>query len=358
LYSPNIATGNFSSVSFRSDNDVPNQVEFASIRCIFSDKAAATLASQLAFTTRKAGAVTEQARISDTGNFLVGTTAGPGGGDMALVMAQGTALSSMASNTGAVQVKDVAGTAEVFAVDEGATATQLSSHNFELFDPDPAEPFPASFYAESPVTGHRVAIDTMRLARLVEGLTGETLVHYAAMPVEDLADWHADQRRNAEQAMVERERYEARVAQQASREADHADAVTAWEALPSVEDTRRADWEALPEDENGDRYRLAEAMDDSGKKVRVRVKVPEPPARVLRREDVAMVGEDGRTVRVPHVRERPPVPEPLGEAPPALPIVKEPPDYLKDRMIALGRWDQRAHDELVAEVEEWKATRT
>jgi hypothetical protein len=125
-----------------------------------------------------------------------------------------------------------------------------------------------------------------------------------------------------------------------------------------VEDARHAEWETLPVDEDGDRYRLAEARDEDGKKVRVRVKVDEPPARELRRESVEMIADDGTRVRVPHLRERPPASEPFEEAPPELPVVKEPPDYIKRQLIADGRWDQRAHDELVAEVEDWKATRT
>jgi hypothetical protein len=177
------------------------------------------------------------------------------------------------------------------------------------------------------------------------------------MPAGDLRDWTADQRRNAEQAMVERERHEARVAEHASREAAHADAVTAWEALPSVQDPRRAEWEALPVDREGKRYRLAETRDDSGNKVRVRVAAPEPPLRELRRESVEMVADDGTRVRVPHLRERPPAPEPLQEAPPPLPVVKEPPDMILRQLIDLDRWDKAAHDALVAEVEEWKATR-
>jgi len=332
---------------------------------------------QLNFDHRVAGSLKARWSIDNAGNiiFLPGVAVvlyaeqatkhvklagavSPGSGTNGLIMAQGTALGSMAPNTGAVQVKDVAGTAEVFAVDEGATATQLSSHNFTLFEPDPAEPFPASFYAESPVTGHRVAIDTMRLARLVEAANpGVQLVYYEQMPVEDLADWHADQRRNAERAMAEYERHEARAAEHASVEADHADAVTAWEALPSADDPRRAEWEALPTDRNGKRYRLARAVDDSGEPVRVRVAAPEPPLRELRRESVEMIADDGTRVRVPHLRERPPAPEPLQETPPPLPVVKEPPDMILRQLIDMGRWDQAAHDLLVDEVESWKATR-
>jgi hypothetical protein len=70
-----------------------------------------------------------------------------------------------------------------------------------------------------------------------------------------------------------------------------------------------------------------------------------------------MIADDGTRVRVPHLRERPPAPEPLQEAPPPLPVVKEPPDMILRQLIDLGRWDQVAHDALVAEVEEWKATR-
>jgi len=320
--------------------------------------------TRVLFAATPNGSTTRATVVSFLGtgaHLLVGTGAtSPTGGTTAVLMEQGAALSGMPSNTGAVQVKDVGGTAEVFAVNESAGATQISSHPADHAY-DPAERYPWAFRASQPHLGVDVTCEMSRVVRVVEQLAAlagipEDLILYRDLPGTP-SDWHADQRRNAEQAMADYERHEARAAEHASREADHADAVTAWEALPSAEDTRRAEWEALPKDRNGERYRLAEARDDSGNKVRVRVAAPEPPLRELRRESVEMVADDGTRVRVPHLRERPPAPEPLQEAPPPLPVVKEPPDMILRQLIDLDRWDKAAHDALVAEVEEWKATR-
>jgi hypothetical protein len=328
---------------------------------------AAARGSEFQFKNTKIGgtSIFNAVVLTDLQNLLVGVAAAPGAGSDSLILGEGTAPSSLATNTAAYYAEDDgAGTVKPTVQDDAGGTAALTPHAPEHAARFPTDPYPGGGVYTQPHLGlRRIEHTTLALSHLAvlsqaAGLlgVGETYIEDQAIPF-PTRDWHADQRRSAERAMAEYERHEARAAAHASREADHAAAVTAWEALPSVEDTRRTEWEALPVDGDGDRYRLAEAMDDSGEKVRVRVKVDEPPARELRREDVAMVGEDGRTVRGPHLRERPPAPEPLDEAPPSLPVVKEPPDYLKDRMIALGRWDQRAHDALVAEVENWKATR-
>jgi hypothetical protein len=295
--------------------------------------------------------------IDNQGNNILGGSAfkpGAGGRGMIIRGAGATPPSSMAANSAGFYSVNSGGTIKPHAIDEADGTAVLTPHTQEIADRLPSDPYPGGNIYTQPYLGIRRVEDITRALLDLSALTGEQYIFDEVIPTRD---WHANSRLHAERAMAEYERHEARAAQHASEEAKHADAVTAWEALPSAEDTRRAEWEALPKDRNGERYRLAEARDDSGNKVRVRVAAPEPPLRELRRESVEMVADDGTRVRVPHLRERPPAPEPLQEAPPPLPVVKEPPDMILRQLIDLDRWDKAAHDALVAEVEEWKATR-
>lgn len=74
---------------------------------------------------------TERVRIGNNGNISIstGTITFPTGGSPGLIFGQGTAFSAMGANTAGIQAKDVAGTAEMFAVDEAANATQISPHD-------------------------------------------------------------------------------------------------------------------------------------------------------------------------------------------------------------------------------------
>ncbi len=78
--------------------------------------------------------------------------------------------------------KDVGGTGNMFAADAAAGATQLTSHNFSMFTPDPNEQFPWSFYAENKALGVRINVDMARAIRAIETLTGEKFIHYEDIP--------------------------------------------------------------------------------------------------------------------------------------------------------------------------------
>jgi len=84
---------------------------------------------------------------------------------------------------GFVYSADVAGTTEVFAMDGAGNAPQLTPHNFALFEPDPLEKYPWSYYAENKALGVRINVDMAGAIRAIEELTGKTFIYYEDIPV-------------------------------------------------------------------------------------------------------------------------------------------------------------------------------
>ena len=316
------------------------------------------------YLTTPVGATTllTAAWITSDGHIYIGANGTePASGGGSLILQQGAALSGMASNTGAIQVKDISGTAEVFAVDEGGTATQLSAHPDDV-EYDPSEPMPWAHRAEQPYLGKRVTCDMARAMRVVEELAQaagialpvDGLIHVEDTPVDD---WHATSEARADRDVAAYEAWE-------RTEQDHAAAVAKherrladeWEGLPSATDPVHDAWLALPEGQRGKRYRLHRAVDDAGRSVRVREHVEEPTSRVLRVRTREVERDDGRLVDIRERVEAPEPPEPLGTSL-DLPMVKPPPRWIRERLVASGRWDQARHDAKVAEIEAWKTRR-
>jgi len=102
--------------------------------------------------------------------------------------------------------KDVAGTGEMFAADAAAAATQLTSHNFTMFEPDPNEKFPWSFYAENKALGAKINVDMARMVRAVEALTGQTFIHYA--DIEKSIDLETAYKAQWEREYIQKNTYE------------------------------------------------------------------------------------------------------------------------------------------------------
>ncbi|MBU0959813.1 MAG: hypothetical protein KKB31_07740, partial [Nanoarchaeota archaeon] len=78
--------------------------------------------------------------------------------------------------------KDVGGTGNMFVADAAADATQISSHNFSMFTPDPNERFPWSFYAENKALGVKMNVDMAGAIRAIEALTGKSFIYYEDLP--------------------------------------------------------------------------------------------------------------------------------------------------------------------------------
>lgn len=74
-----------------------------------------------------------------------------------------------------------AGTSEMWVIDGAGNNTQLSAHGFELYDPDPTLPFPVQSRYWNEFTGEYVEIDLIKLADLVQTLTGEQLIYTKSM---------------------------------------------------------------------------------------------------------------------------------------------------------------------------------
>ena len=97
-------------------------------------------------------------------------------------------MPEMAADPGALAdhsflyAKDVAGVGNLFAADAAAAATQLTSHNFSMFTPDPNEQLPWSFYAENKALGVKMNVDMAVAIRAVEALSGKSFIYYENIP--------------------------------------------------------------------------------------------------------------------------------------------------------------------------------
>ena len=69
----------------------------------------------------------------------------------------------------------VAGSAELKVIDAASNITTLSPHNFSLIPEGPSEDLAWSYYSEN--KGKKINVDMLKLARILEKLTGEKLVY-------------------------------------------------------------------------------------------------------------------------------------------------------------------------------------
>ncbi len=108
----------------------------------------------------------EKMRINTNGDLLIGTTTSPTGAGKVLVFGDNAGNPTMGSNTCGVYGKDVSGTVEVFVVDEGSSALQISPH-------DPEGRW-APLKKDRGGPWHRVRM--YRVIELLEEMTGEQLI--------------------------------------------------------------------------------------------------------------------------------------------------------------------------------------
>jgi hypothetical protein len=123
----------------------------------------------------------------------------PSTGTVVMTFDDGTAPSGMATNTAGLYANNVGSTVEMFAIDEAGAATQISPHGFELFTPEPGEPYPWSYSSKNDYLGEEVNIDLSKLARLVEVLTGEKIIHRRSYA--PTRNWADDQQMNLAKQM-------------------------------------------------------------------------------------------------------------------------------------------------------------
>lgn len=120
-----------------------------------------------------------------SGNLLVGGTNQPGTASSVVVIYNGApptvpvtgGVMLYAQNT--VYPGPVSqATSELQVMDELGNITTLSPHNFSLIPEGPSEPLAWSYYSER--NGNKINVDMLKMARLLEKLTGEKLVHTEA----------------------------------------------------------------------------------------------------------------------------------------------------------------------------------
>lgn len=112
-------------------------------------------------------------------NLLIGTCTAPVGAFGTLVIGNGAPPTSSVLDSVILYAEDVASSSELKVRDEAGNVTTLSPHNFSGCG-GPSEEMAWSYYSER--NGKFVNIDMMKLARLLEKLTGEKLVYIGDTP--------------------------------------------------------------------------------------------------------------------------------------------------------------------------------
>ena len=106
--------------------------------------------------------------------LLNGTSAGASAvGTLAIF--NGTAPTGSITNGIILYAEDVSSSSELKVRDEAGNVTTLSPHNFSLIPDGPSEDMAWAYYSEK--GGKRINVDMLKLARMVEKLTGEKLVY-------------------------------------------------------------------------------------------------------------------------------------------------------------------------------------
>ena len=74
-----------------------------------------------------------------------------------------------------IYAKDVTGTVELFGIDEAGNASQLTPHNFSLFErPDPMA---WSYYCKNKKDGYELNVDMWGAIKAIEEMTGKKFIH-------------------------------------------------------------------------------------------------------------------------------------------------------------------------------------
>ena len=106
--------------------------------------------------------------------LLNGTTAGASSVGTFTIF-NGTAPTGSVTDGVILFAQDIASSSELRVRDEAGNVTTLSPHNFSLIPEGPSEEMAWAYYSEK--GGKRINVDMLKLARMVEKLTGEKLVY-------------------------------------------------------------------------------------------------------------------------------------------------------------------------------------
>ena len=128
------------------------------------------------------------------GNLLVGGTTLATSAADTIHLFNGTAPTASVANGVVVYSEDVSASAEFRVRDEAGNVTTLSSHNTDLFTPDPNEPYPFSFRAHNDYLGEEINVDMAGAIRALEELTGKQFIYRRQY---EIRDWGADKKNEA-----------------------------------------------------------------------------------------------------------------------------------------------------------------
>ena len=128
------------------------------------------------------GRISSQLLGSSEGNLSVDNQLGIGitdfeDGTNVIAIANGSAPSASIADGVQLYADNVSMSSELRVRDEAGNITTLSPHNFSLSPR--SEPLSWSYYSENPNLGKRINVDMLRVVRLIEQLSGETLIFIA-----------------------------------------------------------------------------------------------------------------------------------------------------------------------------------
>ncbi len=133
------------------------------------------------------------------GSFGIGSSAAPtADGNYVIYFADNVADPTMDVNTAGIYAKDVSGTVEMFAIDEGDTAAQLTSvAEDEWYDPNVMGGIyiPAGQVKVNPIAGIRQEIDLVALCVALEQVTGQKIITVTQLPKEQTYTWASKQQK-------------------------------------------------------------------------------------------------------------------------------------------------------------------
>ena len=118
---------------------------------------------------------TQALTLDSNRNLLLnGTTAGASSVGTFTIF-NGTAPTGSVTDGVILFAQDISSSSELRVRDEAGNVTTLSPHNFSLIPEGPSEDMAWAYYSEK--GGKRINVDMLKLARMVENLTGEKLVY-------------------------------------------------------------------------------------------------------------------------------------------------------------------------------------
>lgn len=111
-----------------------------------------------------------------------------------LAIKTGTAPTGGFTNYGIMWAETIAGTVELRVADSAGNIRTISPHNFSMFDPDPEEFLPWSYYSKNHYVGKEIGVDMAGAIRAIEKLTGKQFIYYRDLLPEEVRDWDTDQK--------------------------------------------------------------------------------------------------------------------------------------------------------------------